>query len=373
MRTLLLVVVSAVLSACVQGQSAATASKGTIKMMNSDTLPGNLLPQFMFMMGAIEGGSVGVKLGGGRGTPHPFVPDDSCGDDIFEGAMEEMRSPQLPYLTQDLWTCERKPDTELDVWFLENDDLKITVTPQFILGRIGIAYLFANFIYLYSKEKFISIWFISLLITYWLLLMFTSAPGFHTGDFSMQGNFVSYIDRLFMPGSLYLTIHDPEGILSTIPAISTGLLGIMVGSYLRNNNSVPFRKVKMLLIAGFVLIAIAQIWNLVFPINKNLWTSSFTLQAGGISIILLTIFHYIIDIKGYQKWAYFFKVIGMNSILIYISAVFIDWEFTGKSFFGWFAELFGTPYDTIVIILSIMTIKWLFLNFLYKKRIFLKV
>lgn len=242
-----------------------------------------------------------------------------------------------------------------------------------VLGRIGIAYLFANVIYLYSKEKFISVWFISLLLGYWLLLMFTSAPGFHSGDLSMIGNFVSYIDRLFIPGSLYLTIHDPEGILSTIPAISTGLLGIMAGSYLRNNISDQLHKVKMLLISGFILIAIAQIWNLVFPINKNLWTSSFALQAGGISIILLTIFHYIIDIKGYQKWAYFFKVIGMNSILIYMSAVFIDWEFTGKSFFGWFAELFGTPYDTIIIILSIMTVKWLFLNFLYKKRIFLKV
>jgi hypothetical protein len=242
-----------------------------------------------------------------------------------------------------------------------------------VLGRIGIAYLFANFIYLYSKEKYYLIWFISLLLGYWLLLRFTAAPGFHPGDFSMSGNFVSYIDRMFIPGSLYLNTHDPEGILSTIPAVSTGLLGIMTGSYLRNNSSDSSQKIKTLLVTGLILIAIAQLWNLDFPINKNLWTSSFALQAGGISIILLTIFYFIIDIKGYQKWAYFFKVIGMNSILIYMSAVFIDWEFTGKSFFGWLADLFGTPFDAIIIIFSIMTVKWLFLNFLYKKKIFLKV
>jgi len=124
----LVLVASLVQVAC---SSSSVANPGKIKLINSETLPGNLLPQFMFMMGAIEGGSVGVKLGGGRGTPHPFVPDDSCGDDIFDGAMEDMRSPQLPYLTQDLWTCDRTPDVELDVWVLENEELKVTVTPQF--------------------------------------------------------------------------------------------------------------------------------------------------------------------------------------------------------------------------------------------------
>ena len=78
--------------------------------INSETLPGNLLPNFMFQQGSIEGGSVGVAIGGGRGNAKPFTPDDSCTDDIFEGAMEDMRSPQLPYLTQDLWTCDRKTE-----------------------------------------------------------------------------------------------------------------------------------------------------------------------------------------------------------------------------------------------------------------------
>ena len=98
------------------------------------TLPitpiGNLLPNFLFQQGSIEGGSIGVKIGGGRGEPHPFVPDDTCTDDIFDGAMEDMRSPQLPYLTQDLWTCDRKQE-DIQAYTMETDALKVTITPQF--------------------------------------------------------------------------------------------------------------------------------------------------------------------------------------------------------------------------------------------------
>lgn len=87
--------------------------KSSMTILNSETKPGNLLPNFLFQQGSVEGGSVGVTIGGGRGTPKPFIPDDSCGSDIFEGAMEDERSPQLPYLTQDQWTCNRKNERYL--------------------------------------------------------------------------------------------------------------------------------------------------------------------------------------------------------------------------------------------------------------------
>lgn len=96
------------LNLLILSSSSMEIKKSKISIINSNTLPGNLLPQFLFQQGSIEGGSIGVKIGGGKGTPTPFLPDDSCGDDIFDGAMEDMRSPQLPYLTQDLWTCDRK-------------------------------------------------------------------------------------------------------------------------------------------------------------------------------------------------------------------------------------------------------------------------
>jgi len=116
------------------GAQAMTISRGKLKYINSETKPGNLLPQFLFQQGNIEGGGIGLRIGGGRGTPHPFNPDDSCGDDIFDGAMEDMRSPQLPYQTQDLWGCERQ-ETEIDVIILESDSMRVTVTPQYA-GKI---------------------------------------------------------------------------------------------------------------------------------------------------------------------------------------------------------------------------------------------
>jgi hypothetical protein len=126
-----------------QAKTSVLASNAALKaasmnILNSETLPGNLLPNFMFQQGSIEGGSVGVKIGGGRGTAKPFTPDDSCGDDIWEGAMEDMRSPQLPYLTQDLWTCDRKPE-DIPVWLLEDEDLKVTITPQYD-GKVWAIY-----------------------------------------------------------------------------------------------------------------------------------------------------------------------------------------------------------------------------------------
>ncbi len=261
--------------------------------------------------------------------------------------------------------------------FIYNNGLAINPLEKLrfpsVLGRIGTAYLFANIIYLYAGKKAQAAWFVFLLIGYWLLLKLTAAPGFEAGDMTMEGNFVSYLDRLLIPGSLYFKIHDPEGILSTIPAIGTGLLGIMTGNYLKNNSSVKTRKAVSMFIAGVIFIALARVWNLVFPINKSLWTSSFVLQAGGISLLLLSVFYFIIDVLGYQKWAFFFRVIGLNSILIYMSAVFINWAFTAKAFFGWLVQIAGKPYEMVVTVLCIMAIKWLFLYFMYKKKIFLKV
>ncbi len=243
-----------------------------------------------------------------------------------------------------------------------------------VLGRIGLAYMFANIIYLYSKQRAQIIWFASLLIGYWLLLSFTSAPGFPTGNLSIEGNFASYLDRLLIPGHLYRDIHDPEGILSTIPAISTALLGIFTGTLIKNATIENNKKVVLKIVAaGVGFIILAQIWNLVFPINKNLWTSSFALQCGGISMILMAVFYYIIDILGYKKWGFFFKIIGMNSILIYMSSVFIDWHFTGNAFFKWIVQLTGEPYGAILMVFAYLAVQWLFLYFLYKKSVFLRV
>src|SRR6476620_11828632 len=169
-----------------------------------------------------------------------------------------------------------------------------------VLGRIGLAYMFANIIYLYSKQIAQIIWFFVLIIGYWLLLKLTSAPGFPRGDLTMEGNFASYIDRSILPGHLYLTIHDPEGFMSKIPAIATGLLGILTGSFIKNAVVKPSKKALWMFVTGLLLIGLAHLWDLDFPINKNLWTSSFVLNVGGYSLILLSVFYYLIDVKGYK-------------------------------------------------------------------------
>jgi predicted acyltransferase len=242
-----------------------------------------------------------------------------------------------------------------------------------VLGRIGLAYMFANIIYLYTKQRGQIVWFASLLIGYWLLLSFTSAPGFPRGDLTMQGNFASYVDRSVLPGKLYLGIHDPEGLMSTIPAIGTALLGILAGTLLKNSPLSPSAKAGRLAVAGVISLALALAWNTIFPINKNLWTSSFVLNVGGISLLLLALFYYIIDVRGYKKWAFFFSVIGMNSILIYLSGHFINWHYMTEGFFRWLEQLVGDPWNVFVMAFCLLAVKWVFLYILYRKKIFLSV
>ncbi len=242
-----------------------------------------------------------------------------------------------------------------------------------VLGRIGIAYMLACIIFLYTKDRLQYIWFTAILIGYWLLLRFTSAPGFPAGDLTMQGNFASWVDRTILPGKLYLIIHDPEGLISTIPAISTCLLGIMAGKLLKNNPMDMQRKAMILAVTGVVFLGLAQLWNLVFPINKNLWTSSFVLQTGGLSLLLLALFYYIIDVKGYKMWAFFFKVIGVNSIMIYISSRFIQWDHANNAFFKWAGQLAGNPYNVVVMSVGFLIVKWAFLYFMYQKKVFLRI
>jgi predicted acyltransferase len=242
-----------------------------------------------------------------------------------------------------------------------------------VLGRIGLAYMFANIIYLYTRQKGQIIWFVSLLIGYWLLLLFNSAPGFPHGDLTMQGNFASYIDRSILPGKLYLVIHDPEGLVSTIPAIGTALLGILAGNLLKTSPLSGTAKAGRLALAGVISLALALLWNIVFPINKNLWTSSFVLNVGGISLLLLSGFYYVIDVLGYKKWAFFFTVIGMNSILIYLSGHFINWKYATDGFFHWVGQIIASPWNAVALVFCLLAVKWFFLYFLYKKKAFLRV
>ena len=245
-----------------------------------------------------------------------------------------------------------------------------------VLGRIGLAWMFAALIFMNTKLNFRIVWFCGLLFGYWLLLLLFPAHDLGSTDvFSREGNLTSHIDRLLMPGKLYLGNHDPEGFLSTLPAISTALLGMFTGEFLMSQylNQKPLKKVLYMAIAAICLMIIGQLWNLVFPINKNLWTSSFVCFVGGLSLLLFSLFYLIIDVWNYRKWAFLFVVIGMNPITIYLAERIINFRAASKFFFGGFITLFPDAWAPFLNGIAITAVGWVFLYILYRKKIFLKV
>ena len=243
-----------------------------------------------------------------------------------------------------------------------------------VLGRIGLAWLFAGIIFMNTNKTGRVFWCAGILLFYWAVMSLIPVPGFEAGNFSMEGNLASFVDRRILPGLLYKKIHDPEGILSTIPAISTALLGVITGDFLKAENKISgIRKVCFLSISGIVMLIIGRVWGIVFPVNKNLWTSSFVMYAGGWSVILLALFYLVIDVWRFKKWAFFFIVIGMNSITIYISQAIVDISQFINFFFPWLLNVFSESARPVFFWTIYTLISWLFLFYLYKKKLFLKI
>jgi predicted acyltransferase len=245
-----------------------------------------------------------------------------------------------------------------------------------VLGRIGLAWMFGALIFMNTKRSMRIAWLGGLLIGYWLLLILFPAHDLGSTDiFSQEGNLASFIDRMLMPGRLYRGIHDPEGLFSTIPAIGTALLGMFTGEFMLSKylNDKPLRKVLYLVLASVALMIIGKVWDLAFPINKNLWTSSFVCFVGGLSLLLFAIFYLIIDIWKFKKWAFFFVVIGMNPITIYLAGRIINFRAAARFFFGGFSALLPETWAPLIDGIGITAIGWVFLYILYKKKVFLKV
>jgi predicted acyltransferase len=245
-----------------------------------------------------------------------------------------------------------------------------------VLGRIGLAWMFAALIFIHTGKTARFIWCAGILAGYWLLLAFVPAPDYPAAArFSIEGNFAGYFDRLFLPGRLYLGIHDPEGIFSTIPAISTALLGMLTGRFImfHKEGLSETRKTAYLAVAGVGLVIVGLLWDFAFPINKNLWSSSFVCLVGGLSMLLFCLFYWIIDVHGYHKWAFFFIIIGMNSITIYLSQGVLDIWYTSDFLFGGLVGLFPESWHELLGSSAYVAVSWFFLYILYKKKIFLKI
>lgn len=192
-----------------------------------------------------------------------------------------------------------------------------------VLQRIAICYLVCAFLYLHTTVRTQVFIFWGILLGYWFFLTQVPMPGIGLSQLNMDRNWVGYIDLLlFSPGHLLYKNFDPEGFLTTIPSIATTLSGLITGSFLLTK--LP-KQIKCALIgtAGLFFLLLAWLWSYSIPINKNLWTSSYVLWCSGFSLIVFGLCYFIIDVLGYRRWSFPFKIFGLNALFIFIVHVLL--------------------------------------------------
>jgi predicted acyltransferase len=257
-----------------------------------------------------------------------------------------------------------------------------------VLQRIAIAYLFASALYLYVrtvKGRIIAL--TALLFGYWFLQTLVPVPGGYTGVLKPGLDLGAYIDRaVFTQDHLwtYAKTWDPEGLLSTLPAIGTALLGALAGTWLATSRT-PTEKALGLFVAGFIGMIVGAMWGWSFPINKNLWTSSYVIFTAGIACQLFALCYFLIDMKGYQKWAKPFVIFGMNAIAAFflssagartLNLIKVGPADTPLKTFLYtnFFESWATPINASLAFAITYVLFWLgVMTFLYKRRIFIKL
>jgi predicted acyltransferase len=244
---------------------------------------------------------------------------------------------------------------------------------------------------LHTKARGQVYWSLSLLLLYWMLVKLVPVPGYGTGVLEPTGNLLWYVDSSILNGHTWAYApapgFDPEGILSTVPAIATTLFGVLAGQWLRSEK-LREEKTAWMFVVGTFLLLVGVILDMWLPINKNMWTSSYVVFMGGWSLVSLAAMYWLVDVKGYAKWGKPFTILGMNAILIYVlsellwtSLWSIQWqgtdgamislqEFTYTSFFAPLASpLNASLLFAIAYVLTMFVVAWMF----WKKHWFLKV
>lgn len=242
-----------------------------------------------------------------------------------------------------------------------------------VLGQIGFAYFFASLIVLNVKKfQSLILWIAGILFGYGIIQLFIPVPGIGAGVLTPEGSINGYIDRMLLPGRLHGGSFDPEGLLCIISATGITLMGAVAGKILRSRDIDQYRKVIILVFAGAGLFILGLILKNWYPVIKKVWTTTFNLYAGGISFVLVALFYLIADVWKYRKWGFYFKVIGVNSITIYLGVQVIDFRHTSDFLFGGLAKQLGN-FGPVLAAITYLAVVWLFMYYLYKKKIFLKV
>ena len=239
-----------------------------------------------------------------------------------------------------------------------------------VLGRIGICYFVASLMVMHTGWRKQAAVAGAILAGYWAAVMFIPVPGHGPGVLTPEGCLTTWLDQKLIPGALGLGLYDRQGILSTFTSIATTLIGVLAGHWLRSERE-SSKKILGFVTAGLVALALGWIWGQFFFISRNVWTSSFVLYSGGWCLLLLALFYWVIDVKGYSRWAYPLVVIGMNAITIWVGQRLIDFEFTAEALFLGFSKYLGVM-APVFMAFSVLAMKWLFLWFLYRRRIFLQ-
>jgi len=257
-----------------------------------------------------------------------------------------------------------------------------------VLQRIAICYLATAAIFLTCKLRGQIVWIVSLMAVYWLLMAFAPVPGYGAGRLDVEGNFAHYIDRIVLGSHNYIWTKtwDPEGVVSTLPAIATCLLGLIAGHIVGSQRSLGERAVRLLGL-GAILLAAGLVCNLWLPINKKLWTDSFTLFMAGLDFVIFAGFLWLVDGLGWRRAVKPLVIMGSNAIVIYLASEFLDeglgwihWPGAGGSVSlrGWiyhhvFAGL-GGPYNaSLIYAIVYVLVLYLFAWGLYRRGWFVRV
>jgi predicted acyltransferase len=253
-----------------------------------------------------------------------------------------------------------------------------------VLQRIGLVYILAAPAFLYVGRWGRGVLAAALLLGYWGLLTLVPVPGHGAGDLSPDGNLGAYLDRMIMGDRLWQGTWDPEGLLSTLPAVVTTLLGTFTGEWLRSRRP-PGSKVLGLMAGGAGAIGLGLVWDLVFPINKALWTSSYVLFSAGAGSVLLAWFYWAMEMRGWRAWAKPMVVYGMNAIAVFVASGLLAkvmvlvrvgpedvtlkaWIFENL-FASWAGPLDGSLAFALAYIGFWLVLVWL----LFRRRIFIKI
>ena len=247
-----------------------------------------------------------------------------------------------------------------------------------VLQRIALCYFFASLMFLNFNLRGLIAAAVALLVGYWALMTFIPVPGIGAASYAADANLANWIDYNYLPGRLWDVTRDPEGMLSTLPAIGTCLFGVFAGLLLRDSRFSEQQKSLWLVVAGCALLAAGYLWALQFPIIKAIWTSSFVLVTAGYGAIVLAAMHQIIDVWGWRRWATVFVWVGANALALYfLNDIFNFWSLAARFVGGDFSSLLdrsvaqGTGNFVTHLLMLAFTV--LLAGLLYRHKIFIRV